>query len=213
MNSRVTGDKRRMLMRKADEMDGKEQMDGETREQPVWTVRSLSSGETACDGVRWWAQRARNAFKKLGESAVVAFPEGTSVSNGDRCRVLQELMEILAPLYGGTANRVVARMDLTVSYRGIGLFSPVVLVDGIPEENLLDFAKELCSLANERHAVVHPADGEEMWWLEHGPDSGPLTASFGAEGLEDRMRNHARVKASSRNRTCHITFCIRIFSA
>lgn len=219
VKSRVASDKRRMLMRKADEMDGKEQMDGETREQPVWTVRSLSSGEEACDGVRWWARRFSKKLASLGFGGVVAFPEGVGANAAERrLRTIREASARVAEsgAFGRAECHVWKQLGLEASYRGVGGRAPLVEVDGVRKERMADFAKALCAASGEERAVVWEGveglqsveggewtgDAGNVWWLERkGKDEAPKRRVEDEDGEREARRRARELTSEQCERT------------
>jgi hypothetical protein len=107
------------------------------------------------------------ALGAFGESSAVVFPEGFGTVAEQRLALLRKAAESAA----GSAVRVSKGLDLSSAYRGIGMLSPVVAVDGIPAGGLEAFAKQLCILSGERQALVHPAGSGGLRWMEREEDS------------------------------------------
>lgn len=133
-----------------------------------WTVRDLTRGPGAYNGVRWWAEWAMEALDGIAPSGAVLFPERRGVGEEVRRRVLLLSAMGLASAFGAKPKscQVVRVKYLPTAYRGVGALSPVLLAEGVAPEKWMDFAKAVCAVAKEEKAVVYPGGDGALWWLE-----------------------------------------------
>ena len=138
----------------------------EKQVQADWYVRDLAEEKGAYNGVRWWAGWALKVFGKVAPSGAVAFPARSVAEAPNRFQgLLDAARQVAASAFGANGCRMVRGVDMA-AYRGVGMQSPVLMAEGVASEKWLEFAKAVCGAAKEERAVVYPAGGGALWWLE-----------------------------------------------